>query len=235
MQLVVIALGLAAGVAFCRKVQPMVADELKLRYGATVGVLCLVVFSALLIGLPPLAYHVGGLLAVAEGFYRSGALVFGGGHVVLPLLRETVVATGWISSDDFLAGYGAAQAIPGPMFTLSAYLGARMPGNMGGPLGAAVALIAIFLPGFLLLAGMLPLWSRLVTHKLASYAIAGVNAAVVGILAAALYDPVWTNAVQSPTDLAIAIVGFTLLVAWRISAVWVVVWCIGAALVSALV
>jgi chromate transporter len=229
-QLLVIALGLAAGLLFCRGVAPVVGDEFKLSYGARLGVVCIALFIALLLGLPVVAHREIGLLAVADAFYRAGALVFGGGHVVLPLLRETVVAPGWMSAEDFLAGYGAAQAVPGPMFTLSAFLGARLPGNMGGPAGAAVALVAIFLPGFLLLAGSLPLWTRLAAHKLASYAIAGVNAAVVGILIAALYDPVWTTAVRGPTDVAIAIVGFALLVAWRVSPLIVVVLCVAASI-----
>jgi chromate transporter len=233
-QLVVIALGLAAGIVFCRKVQPLAGEQLELRYGTALGAAALAAFAALLVGLPVLAHSQGGLLAVADGFYRAGALVFGGGHVVLPLLRETVVASGWVSPDDFLAGYGAAQAVPGPMFTLSAYLGARLPADLGGAVGAAVALGAIFLPGFLLLAGILPLWARLARHERAAQAIAGVNAAVVGILAAALYDPVWTSAVQAPLDVAIAALGFTLLVAWRVSALVVVVWCVVASMCAVL-
>jgi chromate transporter len=229
MQLVVILMGLAAGLVFCRKVQPAVGEDLTLRYGGMMGIALLAAFAALLIGLPFVARAEGGLAAAAAAFYRAGALVFGGGHVVLPLLRETVVAPGWISASDFLGGYGAAQAVPGPMFTLSSYLGARLPGQMGGALGAAVALCAIFLPGFLLLAGVLPFWSRFARHERAAQAMAGVNAAVVGILAAALYDPVWTSAVQGPRDVAIAAVGFTLLAAWRVSALLIVVWCVAAA------
>jgi chromate transporter len=183
-------------------------------------------FIVLLLGLPLLAHGREGLVAVIEAFYRAGALVFGGGHVVLPLLRETVVAPGWVSEDEFLAGYGAAQAVPGPMFTLAAYLGARLPGAEGGLTGATVALLAIFLPGFLLVAGALPLWRSIANRPFAVRAVAGVNAAVVGLLAAALYDPVWTSAVQAPADVAIAIVAFTLLVAWRASALVVVAWCV---------
>jgi chromate transporter len=154
---------------------------------------------------------------------------------VLPLLRETVVAPGWISADDFLAGYGAAQAVPGPMFSLAAYLGARLPGNEGGLVGASIALIAIFLPGFLLVAGFLPLWRSVAGRPVAVRAVAGVNAAVVGLLGAALYDPVWTSAVRGTLDVAIAVVGFTLLVAWRASPLIVVLWCVAAALVAAMV
>ena len=174
------------------------------------------------------------LLAVAEAFYRAGALVLGGGHVVLPLLEESVVKPEWISPEEFLAGYGAAQAVPGPMFTLAAYLGARLPGADGGLVGASVALCAIFLPGFLLLAGVLPLWREIAGRAIAARAIAGVNAAVVGLLGAALYDPVWTGAVRGPVDLAIALVGFVLLVAWRVSALLVVIWCVTASVAGAM-
>jgi chromate transporter len=229
MQLLVIALGAVAGLAFCRGVQAVPGVRFKLRYGAALAAMLLVVFAALLFGLPLLAKAQGGLITVADAFYRAGALVFGGGHVVLPLLKEFVVKPGWISPDEFLAGYGAAQAVPGPMFTLAAYLGARLPGSMGGISGASVALCAIFLPGFLLIAGILPLWSAIAGRQLATRAIAGVNAAVVGLLAAALYDPVWISAVQRPTDLAIALIGFTLLVVWRVSALLVVLWSVVAA------
>lgn len=230
MQLLIIGLGAAAGLAFCRGVQPVAGVNFKLRYGAPLAVTLLVVFAALLFGLPLLAQGQHGVVTVADAFYRVGALVFGGGHVVLPLLKELVVKPGWISSGDFMAGYGAAQAIPGPMFTLAAYLGARLPGSMGGLLGACVALCAIFLPGFLLIGGILPLWSAVAGRQLAARAIAGVNAAVVGLLAAALYDPVWISAVLGPVDLAIALIGFTMLVAWRVSALLVVLWCVVAAI-----
>ena len=233
MQLLVVALGAAAGLVFCRGVQPVAGAGLHLRYGPTLGWLLLLVFALLLLGLPIAAHRAGGLTAVAEGFYRAGALVFGGGHVVLPLLEETVVKPGWISSDDFLAGYGAAQAVPGPMFTLAAYLGARLPGGEGGLVGACVALVSIFLPGFLLVAGVLPLWHAIAGRPVAARAIAGVNAAVVGLLGAALYDPVWTSAVHGRADVAVAVVGFTLLAAWRASALLVVIWCVAASIAGA--
>jgi chromate transporter len=190
-------------------------------------------FVLLLFGLPMIAQGTHGLFAVAQAFYRAGALVFGGGHVVLPLLRETVVTPGWISPDDFLAGYGAAQAVPGPMFTLAAYLGARLP-EQGGLPGASVALGFIFLPGFLLVAGALPLWRSLAARPAAARAVAGVNAAVVGLLAAALYDPVWTSAVRNGVDVAIGAIGFTLLVAWRASPLLVVAWCMLASIAAAM-
>jgi chromate transporter len=193
----------------------------------------LAVFALVLLGMPLVAQGGGSLAAVFEAFYRAGALVFGGGHVVLPLLEETVVDPGWISEDEFLAGYGAAQAVPGPMFTFAAYLGARLPGSGGGVVGASLALGAIFLPGFLLVAGVLPLWRAIMNRPVAAYVIAGVNAAVVGLLGAALYDPVWTSAVRGPIDVAIALVAFALLAAWRVSAILVVVWCLIASLGSA--
>jgi chromate transporter len=149
--------------------------------------------------------------------------------VVLPLLQQTVVEPGWISRDDFLAGYGAAQAIPGPMFTLAAYLGARIDGLAG----SALATASIFLPGLLLVAGVLPLWQSIARHPRAVSAVAGVNAAVVGLLAAALYDPVWTGAVASPLDAAIAIVGFLLLAVLRAPPLAVVAWCVAAAFTAA--
>jgi len=235
MQLLVVALGGVAGLVFCRGVQPVPGGGLNLRYGPKVGAALLAVFALLLVGLPLAAHDRDGLVAVTEAFYRAGALVFGGGHVVLPLLEEAVVTPGWISSDDFLAGYGAAQAVPGPMFTLAAYLGARIPGSEGGAVGASVALVAIFLPGFLLVAGVLPLWRAIAGRPNAARAIAGVNAAVVGLLGAALYDPVWTSAVRGPIDLAIALVGFTLLVAWRMSPLLVVLWCVLASVAASIV
>lgn len=233
-QLIVIALGGVAGLAWCLNVQPMAGNRIELRYGPALGWMLLAVFGLLLVGLPFAAQGGGGLLAVFEAFYRSGALVFGGGHVVLPLLEETVVSPGWISPDAFLAGYGAAQAVPGPMFTLAAYLGARLPGGDGGVIGASVALGAIFLPGYLLVAGALPLWRMVLARPFAARAIAGVNAAVVGLLGAALYDPVWISAVRGPLDLAIALVGFTLLAAWRVSAIFVVIWCVVASVAAAI-
>ncbi len=233
-QILVVALGALAGLAVCREVKPVTAAALHPPYGVRFGWVLIAVFAILLLGLP-FAAQRGGVFALVEAFYRAGALVFGGGHVVLPLLRETVVAPGWISEDEFLAGYGAAQAVPGPLFTLAAYLGARIPGAEGGLLGATLALVAIFLPGFLLVAGALPLWRSIAGRKAAVRAVAGVNAAVVGLLGAALYDPVWTGAVRSALDVGIAAIGFTLLVAWRASALVVVLWCVVASLAIALV
>jgi chromate transporter len=233
-QLIVVALSALAGLVLCRGVDVTPGSEVHPPHGPALGGLLLATFALLLVGLPILAYERDGLVVVTEAFYRAGALVFGGGHVVLPLLRETVVEPGWISPDEFLAGYGAAQAVPGPMFSLAAYLGARLPGTEGGLVGASLAVVAIFLPGLLLVAGALPLWRSVAKRPTAARAIAGVNAAVVGILGAALYDPVWVSAVRDPTDLAIALIGFTLLVAVRASALIVVLWCVVASVARAL-
>jgi chromate transporter len=184
------------------------------------GLVFLAVFFALL----ALSFLAGreGTLAFLAAIYRSGALVFGGGHVVLPLLQGAVVAPGFVSESAFLAGYGAAQAVPGPLFTFSAYLGAVANAPPGGALGGALALIAIFAPGILVLLGALPYWHALRARPGARAALAGVNAAVVGLLASALYNPVWTSAVHKPADFAVAAAGFAALVVWRASPLVVV-------------
>lgn len=188
-----------------------------------VGIIALALFFALLAGLPLLVPLVPSqALAVIDAFYRAGALVFGGGHVVLPLLEAEVVATGWVSPDVFLAGYGAAQAVPGPLFTFAAYLGFVLDPAPNGLVGAALALTAIFLPGFLLLVGVLPFWNGLRARPGIRAPMAGANAAVVGILGAALYDPVWTSAILLPEDFALALVCFVALVAWKCPP-WIVV------------
>ncbi|MCD1258872.1 chromate transporter [Paenibacillus athensensis] len=172
------------------------------------GAALLLVFAALLAALPAASALSGAAwLAWADGYYRAGALVFGGGHVVLPLLEQLTVPGGWVTHDQFLAGYGAAQAVPGPLFTFAAYLGYAT----GGWFGAVVALAAVFLPAFLLVAGAMPFWSRLSGRRGARGALAGVNASVVGLLLAALYDPVWVSAVRSPQDAALALTAFALL------------------------
>lgn len=231
-QLLVVLGGAVAGLAVCRHVQPVTQGTLKPGFGPKFGWFLLLVFILLLAGLPFFTRDGNGLVAIAEAFYRAGSLVFGGGHVVLPLLEETVVKPGWISQDEFLAGYGAAQAVPGPMFTLAAYLGARLPESIGTITGSSVAVIAIFLPGFLLVAGILPLWHAIASWPMAARAVAGINAAVVGLLAAALYDPVWTSAVRTPTDIAIGIFGFVMLVAWKLSPLLVVLWCVVASVAT---
>ena len=179
-------------------------------------------FALLLLGLPLAASQSHGL-AVFDAFYRSGALVFGGGHVVLPLLHDAVVAPGWVSPESFLAGYGAAQAVPGPLFAVASYLGASLTLGPSGMGGAAVALAGIFLPGLLLMAGALPFWDRFRTGMNAQAVMRGVNAAVVGLLAAALYDPLWKNAILDWTDLALALAAFLLLTLARMPPLVVVV------------
>lgn len=178
------------------------------------GAIALLAFALLLVGLPLLAGQGQGL-ALIDSFYRAGSLVFGGGHVVLPLLEAETVRTGWVSQDAFLAGYGAAQAMPGPLFTFAAWLGASMQTPPNGIFGAALALAALFAPGFLLLVGALPFWNWFRANPLAQSAMQGANAAVVGILAAALYDPVFTSAVLSLQDFALALACFVTLVAWK--------------------
>jgi chromate transporter len=163
-----------------------------------------------------------------DAFYRSGALVFGGGHVVLPLLQAQVVTPGWVSNETFLAGYGLAQAVPGPLFTFAAYLGAVMNSPPNGLAGAAIALVALLLPGMMLVYGMLPFWDAMRTRPAAQAAMRGTNAAVVGILGAALYNPVWTSAVSSPRDFALALAGFLLFAVWKMPP-WVVVLLLAAA------
>jgi chromate transporter len=154
--------------------------------------------------------------ALFAAFYRSGALVFGGGHVVLPLLQQAVVRPGWVTDSAFMSGYGLAQAVPGPLFTFAAYLGAVMGPPPSGILGAAIALIAIFMPGLLLVYGMLPFWDGFRTRGGAQAAMRGANAAVVGILALALYTPVWTSAVRGQADFALAAGGFLALTVWNL-------------------
>jgi chromate transporter len=177
----------------------------------------------LLAGLPlAAALQLSQPLALFDSFYRSGSLVFGGGHVVLPLLQSEVVPPGWVSNDVFLAGYGAAQAVPGPLFTFAAYLGAVMGPAPNGWSGASLCLVAIFLPAFLLTIGVLPYWDDLRRIKAVRSALVGVNAAVVGLLLAALYHPVWTSAIRSPSDFGLALAAFALLVFWKVPP-WLVV------------
>jgi chromate transporter len=166
-------------------------------------------------------------VALFDAFYRSGALVFGGGHVVLPLLRDTFVTPGWVSDDIFLAGYGAAQAVPGPLFTFAVYLGAVVAPSPHGVTGAALGLIGIFLPGTLILIGALPYWDTLRAGAGAQAVMRGINAAVVGILGGALYSPLWTSSVRTAGDFSVALLGFILLVMWRAPPLLMVV--IGAA------
>ncbi|NYT72236.1 chromate efflux transporter [Halomonas sp. QX-2] len=220
-QVSAIVLGSLAGLALCRDSAAATAIE-SLHFPVTrkAGMMALGVFAGLLILLPLLA-GMAAWLDIADAFYRSGALVFGGGHVVLPLLEAEVVQSGWLTPDEFLAGYGAAQAVPGPLFTFAAYLGALLPG-INGLVGALLALLAIFIPGFLLLVGVLPFWNQFRQWGSAQALMRGANAAVVGILGAALYQPVWTSAIIGAEEFALALTGFLLLTVWKLPA-WVVV------------
>ena len=206
--------GALAGLALGRGTGTAVGGHVAMPVPRLVAVGALGVFFALLFGLPMVAGWSHGL-AVIDGFYRAGALVFGGGHVMLPLLEAEVVRTGWVTSDAFIAGYGAAQAVPGPLFTFAAYLGAVLDPSLGAVAGAALALTAIFLPGFLLLIGVLPFWDRFRTLAPARSLMQGANAAVVGILGAALYSPVFTSAVGDMRDFTLAAVCFVALTAWK--------------------
>lgn len=232
-QLAAVAAGALLGQWLCRRAAVPPVAAVPLRYGRRAGAVLLAAFAVLLgAALVVAAAAPASLAGVAAGFYRAGALVFGGGHVVLPLLQESVVAGGRVGVDEFLAGYGAAQAVPGPMFTLAAFLGARLDGVPPGA-GAAACLLAIFLPGLLLVAGALPWWRSLAAHPAAGRALAGVNAAVVGLLGAALWDPVVTNAIATPGDAGIALAGFAVLAATRASPLVVVAWCVGASVAAA--
>ncbi len=199
------------------------AAPLAVRIERPAAVGALVLFFVLLFGLPVLAAASSNhILELISSFYRSGALVFGGGHVVLPLLQQAVVPTGWVSNDAFLAGYGAAQAVPGPLFTFAAYLGTVMGPGPNGWIGGLICLIAIYLPSFLLLMGILPFWDALRARTGVQSALKGVNAAVVGLLLAALYMPVWTSAIFAPADFALGVVAFLLLALWAVPP-WLVV------------
>ncbi|MBO4225022.1 chromate efflux transporter [Bradyrhizobium neotropicale] len=215
-QIGAILLGGMAGLWLCRAAQPSGESHFAVPVSRAAALVALAAFLILLVGLPVLArlWPYAGI-ALFDAFYRSGALVFGGGHVVLPLLREAVVTPGWVGDDVFLTGYGAAQAVPGPLFTFAAYLGAVVKTSPYGIAGAIIGLFGIFLPGVLILLAALPHWDSFRKRAGAQAMMRGVNAAVVGILGAALYNPVWTSTVQTPTDFAIALVGFVLVIAWR--------------------
>ena len=224
-----IALGALAGLWLCRGESPAPGGHLHFPVSRRRGALVLASFLAL--------FAIGPLLAAATGqqaivlfdsFYRSGALVFGGGHVVLPLLQAEVVGHSWVGNETFLAGYGLAQAVPGPLFSFAAYLGAVMGPAPNGLAGAAIALVALFLPGLLLVYGMLPFWDALRRRPAAQAAMRGANAAVVGILGAALYTPVWTSAILTPRDFALALSGLLLLTVWK-TPPWTVVGLLAAA------
>ncbi len=235
LQLLVVMGGAIAGIYLCRASAAEIASQIPIHYGRKLGGILLLLFIGLLAGLPLFTTQNATLISMADAFYRAGALVFGGGHVVLPLLEDSVVSSGWITSETFLAGYGASQAIPGPMFAFSAYLGAVTPTGHNEWLGATIALLFMFIPGFLLVAGVLPFWRAISNNTAVARAVAGVNAAVVGLLAAALYDPIFISAIQSITDLAIGLIAFALLSVWRLSAIVAVVWSVTASILIVLI
>ncbi len=201
-------------------------DDAKYSIPKAVGIACAFLFFALLIALPLVRLVAENeILAIFDSFFRSGSLVFGGGHVVLPTLEAEVVRDSWVTTEQFIAGYGASQAIPGPLFTFSAYLGTVMEIGPGGIPGGLIALVAIFLPSFLLVIAILPFWNHLNHAHRFRAALVGINASVVGVLAAALFDPVWTSSIKETSDFALAIAAFGLLVFWKLPPWLVVVLC----------
>lgn len=232
-QLLSLALGAVGGALLCRGIAANPTPPV-MPIGMRAGGSALALFLLLLVGLPILGHAVPHtLLNLSAVFYQAGALVFGGGHVVLPLLRDALVPQGWLSDNSFLAGYGAAQAIPGPLFTFSAYLGAVVAPPRSAIVWSMAALIFMFLPGLLIALAGLPLWSWLGRHATARAALAGINAAVVGVLGAALYNPIWVSAISGSRDVAIALAGFLFLERWRTPPLVVVGFCVVAALLSA--
>jgi chromate transporter len=222
-QLAAILFGAVTGAWLCRKNPSAAGEHAPIKVSRRVGVAALAAFFSLLFGLPLLrSLTESQALAMMDAFYRSGALVFGGGHVVLPLLQGAVVAPGWVDYDTFLAGYGAAQAVPGPLFTFAAFLGAVMKPKPNGLAGAVLGLLVIFLPGILLHLGTLPFWESFRRRTGAQAVMRGINAGVVGLLGAALYSPIWTSSVRGPSDFAVVVVGFILLMAWSAPPVIVV-------------
>ena len=204
-------------------------EETRYAIPKPLAIAAIVVFAAILIAFPLMRQAIdNSTFAIFDSFFRSGSLVFGGGHVVLPTLQSEVVENGWVTTEEFIAGYGASQAIPGPLFTFSAYLGTVMNVGLGGINGALIALIAIFLPSFLLVIAILPFWHQLSQVRNFRAALVGINAAVVGILAAALFDPVWTSTINGPGDFALAAAAFGLLMFWKLPSWAVVILCAAA-------
>jgi chromate transporter len=218
-----IVIGGLVGWAILRADAPTDHVDLGVRVSRGVAISALALFFTALIVLPLLSSAFPSqTMALVDSFFRSGSLVFGGGHVVLPLLQSEVVGPGWVSKDAFLAGYGAAQAVPGPLFTFAAYLGTVMTGAPNGIVGGLICLLAIFASSFLLVIGAMPFWDALRRVSAVRNALLGVNAVVVGLLLAALYDPVWTSAILSAADFGLALAAFTLLVFWK-TPPWLVV------------
>lgn len=228
-QVGIILTGGLIGLCLFKPAQDTTPDTLPVTVSRRSGILCLALFFVLLAGLPVVAQLVQThMIGVVDAFFRAGSLVFGGGHVVLPLLQAQVVPSGWVSNDAFLAGYGAAQAVPGPLFTFAAFLGAAMDTSIPAWLTGLICLLAIFTPSFLLVIGVLPFWERLRHHQRTRAALSGVNVAVVGLLLAALYQPVWTSAIDRPHDFGLALIAFVALMFWKCPP-WLVVICSGAA------
>ncbi|MBA2680790.1 MAG: chromate efflux transporter, partial [Ktedonobacteraceae bacterium] len=222
-QILILVIGGLLGWRFLRTTEIAKPALLPLAVPRSLAMACWTIFGALLIGLPLLRLVMPDqALALFDTFFRTGSLVFGGGHMVLPLLQREVVPTGWVTNDQFLTGYAAAQAVPGPLFTFSAYLGAVSKPAPNGWVGALIALVAIFLPSFLMVIGILPFWNRLRAIEAFQSALRGINAAVVGILLAALYQPIWTSAIHAPIDFALSLLAFGLLVIWKVPP-WIVV------------
>jgi len=218
-QVLIIISAALIGLWFYRNREEHVVNNIPNTISRTVAIICLSLFFILLIALPLFSQWGGSeWLAMFDSFYRTGSLVFGGGHVVLPLIESEVISNNWVSEEDFLAGYGVTQAVPGPLFTFASYLGAMA----GGLSGAVIATTAIFLPAFLLVAGTLPFWNTLRTNPKIKGALVGINAAVVGILLASLYDPLWTTAIIEPSDFALASILFVMLVFWKLPP-WIIV------------
>lgn len=222
-QLSVIVGAAVVGLILFRAAQGQATESLPIPISRRTGVMSLVVFFSLLAGLPLLIQvWPSQTLLMVQDFYRAGSLVFGGGHVVLPLLQAATVPNGWVDNDTFLAGYGLAQAVPGPLFTFAAFLGASMNVQPSGWVGASVCLIAVFAPSFLLVIGVLPFWEQLRHSARTQAALAGVNAGMVGLLLAALYNPVWTSAIFKPQDFGLALIALVALMFWKVPP-WLVV------------
>lgn len=222
----IIATAAAAGLLLFKPTPPRERAAWTIPVGRRAGTVWLATFLGLLAGLPLLAaLRPGQAIAEADAFFRTGALVFGGGHVVLPLLQAAVVPPGWVDNDAFLAGYGTAQAMPGPLFAFAAFLGASTQAAPSGWIGGLLCLLAIFAPSFLLVAGALPFWTRLRGNARMRAALTGINAAVVGLLLAALYDPVWTSAIHAPLDIVLALAALAALALWKLPPWLVVIGC----------
>lgn len=211
-----IAVAAFAGLLLFKPARATEHDPLPIKVGYRAGLFWLSLFFAMLVGLPIMSQMLlNQTLSMVDAFYRSGSLIFGGGHVVLPLLQAEVVPSGWVSNETFLAGYGATQAVPGPLLTFAAFLGASMSTEPSGWVGGLICLLAIFLPSFLLIVGTLPFWEQLRRSVHIQAALLGINAAVVGLLLAALYQPAWTSAILKPQDFGLALVCLIALMFWK--------------------